>query len=138
MERAGRKVRDIQFYSAKNEGQVCVHTSFARAYAKHLEELDEVKSYEAGYALDQERFKNVSPVGIRKDYFTGGWETDFLIHYQDGRCAVRELVASPEKLHQAATVERLEFSRRYWTVFGITDWKVVLKVENADVDNGCA
>ena len=92
MERAGRKVRDIQFYSAKNEGQVCVHTSFARAYAKHLEKLDEVKSYEAGYALDQERFKNVSPVSIRKDYFTGGWETDFPIHYQDGRCAVRELV----------------------------------------------
>ena len=138
MERAGKKKRDIQFYSGKNEKMVCVHTDFARQYAKRLEELNDVMSYEAGCVLDRERFKNVSPVGIRVEYFKGDWETDFLIHYQDGRCAVRELVASPEKLQQAATVERLEFSRRYWTVFGITDWKVVLKVENADVDNGCA
>ena len=48
MERAGRKTRDIQFYSEKNSRMVCLHSSAERDYAKYLEKQPWVESYEAG------------------------------------------------------------------------------------------
>ena len=36
MERAGKKTRDIQFFSEKNGGMVCLHSPAARDYAKYL------------------------------------------------------------------------------------------------------
>ena len=39
MERAGKKTRDIQFFSEKNGGMVCLHSPTARDYAKYLEKL---------------------------------------------------------------------------------------------------
>lgn len=125
MEKAGVKTRDIQFFSHKNNQMVCVHSRWARDYAKYLEEQAWVERYEAGVPLELERFSHVNPVGIRAGYFEQQWESDFLLHYPDGRCGIRELAVA-EDLSKQAALERLEFSRRYWSILDITDWKIVL------------
>ena len=125
MERAGKKTRDIQFYSEKNGGMVCLHSPAARDYAKYLESQSWVESYEAGAPLSEELYCHVSSVGIRGLYFQTSWESDFLLHFADGRRGIRELVRE-DALKKASTVERLEFSRRYWAATNIDEWKVVL------------
>ena len=82
-------------------------------------------SYEAGTHLSEDLYCHVSPVGIRGLYFKTSWESDFLLHYADGRRGIRELVRAA-MLQKASTVERLEFSRRYWAATDIDEWKVVL------------
>lgn len=69
MERAGRKTRDIQFFSEKNGRMVCLHSPAARDYAKYLEKQSWVESYEAGVPLSEELYCHISPVGIRGLYF---------------------------------------------------------------------
>lgn len=125
MERAGKKTRDIQFFSEKNGRMVCLHSPTARDYAKYLEQQPWVASYEAGPPLSEELYCHVSPVGIRGLYFKTSWVSDFLLHFADGRRGIRELVRA-DALQKASTVERLEFSRRYWAVTDIDEWKVVL------------
>ena len=118
MERAGKKTRDIQFFSKKNGGMVCLHSPAARDYAKYLEGQPWIESYEAGAPLSEE-------LGIRSLYFKTPWVSDFLLHYADGRRGVRELVRE-DTLQKASTIERLEFSRRYWAATDVDEWKVVL------------
>ena len=125
MERAGKKTRDIQFFSKKNGAMVCLHSPAARDYAKYLEEQPWVVSYEAGAPLSEDLYCHISPVGIRGLYFKTSWESDFLLHFADGRRGIRELVRE-DTLQKASTAERLEFSRRYWTATDIDEWKVVL------------
>lgn len=125
MERCGQKTRDIQFFSAKNNRMVCVHTKQARDYAKWLEEQAWVESYETGFPLDTSRLVHVLPVDIRPDYLKAAWASDFLIHYADGRKGIRELVDA-DSLKKRAVVERLELSRRYWAATDIEDWKIVV------------
>ena len=125
MERAGKKTRDIQFYSEKNGKIVCLHAPTARDYAKYLESQSWVESYEAGAPLSEDLYCHVSSVGIRDLYFKTGWESDFLLHFADGRRGIRELVRE-DALRKASAVERLEFSRRYWAATDIDEWKVVL------------
>lgn len=125
MEKAGVKTRDIQFYSTKNGQMVCVHSRWARDYAKYLEEQAWVEGYEAGVPLELERFSHVNPVDIRPEYFQAAWGSDFLIHCADGRTGIRELVLA-DNLKKRSTLEKLELSRRYWSVLDITDWKIVL------------
>ena len=125
MERAGKKTRDIQFYSEKNGRMVCLHSPAARDYAKYLEEQSWVESYDAGAPLSEELYCHVSPVGIRGLYFKTSWASDFLLHFADGRRGIRELVRA-DMLQKASTAERLEFSRRYWASTDIDEWKVVL------------
>ena len=125
MERAGKKTRDIQFFSKKNGAMVCLHSPAARDYAKFLEEQPWVGNYEAGVPLSEELYCHVSPVGIRNLYFKTPWVSDFLLHYADGRRGIRELVRA-DMLQKASTAERLEFSRRYWASTDIDEWKVVL------------
>lgn len=96
-----------------------------RLYAKSLEEQENVKSYEAGVLLDMGRYVHISPVDIRRDYFKERWTSDFLLEYADGRKGIRELVFS-SNLKKRAVIERLEFSRRYWKVLNIEDWKAVV------------
>lgn len=125
MEKAKAKYRDISFFSEKNQTMVCVHSRRAREYANVLEQDPEVVSYQAGIPLELEQYQYVAPVDIRKEYFDTEWATDFLLRYSDGSAGVRELVIKDE-LAKRAAVEKLEFSRRYWTAQIIRDWKLVV------------
>lgn len=71
-----------------------------------------------------QRYQYVSPVDIRKEYFSVQWSSDFLLHYADGRTAVREIV-SPQDFGRRAVLEKLEFSRRYWKPLDV-DWKLLI------------
>lgn len=130
MERPGRKTRDIRFFSEKNDEIVCLHSQWARDYARGLEQETWIQSYEANVPLDQTRFVHVARVDIRSEYFDGGWTTDFLLYLPDGRKEVREL-ASREQLTKRAYLERLELSRRYWTALDVDAWKVVITDDTA-------
>ena len=125
MDKAGMKTRDIRFFSSKNNQVICIHSKWARDYAKYLEQQPWVQSYPAVVPLEPDYLPHVSPVDIRSLYFRSEWATDFLIRFVDGRKGVRELVHR-EDLTKRAMVERLELSRRYWAVRDIDEWKVVL------------
>lgn len=124
VEKAGKKTRDIKFYSQKNNELVVVHSKEARAYTKYLESMENVISYVAGKIIDLTRLQMVSKVDIRGDYFKQQWESDFYIVFDDGTIAVREL-AGKDTLEKRADIEKLELSRRYWNNVGVTDWKIV-------------
>ena len=115
MDKSGGKRRDITFRSEKNGKVMCVHSREAREYARILESDDMVVSYEACQSLDKERYQFVSPIDIRKDYFDVEWATDFVLHFADGSIGIRE-VAIEAMLAKRANIEKLEFSRRYWSV----------------------
>ena len=125
MDKPGKKVRDIRFYSEKNEKIMIVHSEGARAYSKYLEDREEVESYEVGKLLDEGRVKMVSRVDIRGEYISQEWTSDFVIKYQDGITGVREIIR-PSDLEKRAEVEKLELSRRYWAMLGVANWKVVV------------
>ena len=125
MDKARSKCRDISFCSEKNQKVVCVHSAMAREYARVLEQNPEVVSYEACYALDQERYQYVDPVDIRKDYFKVEWTTDFVVYFSDGRMGIREIVTE-SMLEKRANMEKLEFSRRYWAATEAAEWKVII------------
>ncbi len=125
MDRAGKRVRDIKFFSNKNKSLTLVHSEEARAYAKYLEERPEVASYEACRALDPNRLNGLQKTGIRGEYFTQQWTSDFYIRYTDGTYAVREIVRA-DALTKKAEIEKLELSRRYWASLGIGNWKIVI------------
>ena len=55
MERLGERTRDIRFYSNKNGDIVCLHSKWARNYARWLEEQAWVQSYQVGCPLDAGR-----------------------------------------------------------------------------------
>ena len=124
MEKAGKQGRDIRFRSEKNKMVMVVHSEAARAYSKYLEENEEVVFYEACRVLDAGRLKSVPRTDIRGAYLDQTWMTDFYIKFQDGTVGVRELVRGSD-LNKRAEVEKLELSRRYWLLMGVSDWKVV-------------
>ena len=124
MERLGERTRDIRCYSPKNNEIVCLHSKWARNYAKWLEGAAWVQSYQVGCPLDADIMGRISRAGIRPDYLQAGWATDFVIRYADGHKGVRELIRW-EQLKKKAYVERLELSRRYWAVTD-TEWIVVI------------
>lgn len=125
MNKAKAKYRDIHFRSEKNGRVMCVHSAAERAYAKELEEDEQVLSYETGVALDPERYTYVNPLDIRKDYFKVEWASDFVVHFENGTVGVRELI-QVEGLTKRAEMEKLEFSRRYWSLENVASWKVVI------------
>lgn len=124
MERAGERTRNIRFYSPKNNEIVCLHSKWARDYARWLETQPWISSYEAGLPLDTDIIARISRAGIRADYLQTEWTTDFVLRYADGRKGVRELIQR-QQLKRKAYVERLELSRRYWTTTD-TEWMVVI------------
>ncbi len=125
MDRAGKRVRDIKFYSNKNGALTLVHSEEARAYTKYLEERPEVASYEACKALDLNRLNGLQKTDIRGEYFTQQWTSDFYISFADGTAAVREIVRA-DALTKRAEIEKLELSRRYWAALGVANWKIVI------------
>lgn len=92
MERSDVRTRDIRFYSPKNNEIVCLHSKWARDYAKWLEEQPWVQSYEASRPLDADIIGRISRAGIRTDYLQTGWATDFVLRYADGHKGVREII----------------------------------------------
>ena len=131
MDKVGKKCRDISFRSEKNQKLVCVHSREAREYARILESDNMVVSYEACQSWDRERYQFVSPLDIRKDYFDVEWATDFVIYYADGSMGIREIVTET-MLAKRANIEKLEFSRRYWSGSeSVRDWKIVLMEKGA-------
>lgn len=128
MEKAGVRTRDIKFFSEKNQAMVCVHSRKARDFAKWLERQPWVKGYETCVPLALDKLPHVNPVGIRKDYLTTAWTTDFVIHTADGQTAIREFVDARDFSKKSA-MEKLELSRRYWAVLDIADWKLVISGE---------
>jgi len=136
MDKLGKKRRDISFRSIKNQKVVCVHSREAREYARILESDSEIVSYEACFKLDRERYQFVSTVDVRKDYFDVEWATDFVLHFADGSIGIREIVTEA-MLSKRANVEKLEFSRRYWSSSeSVRDWKIVLMERRADTGKG--
>lgn len=132
MDKAGGKRRDISFRSEKNGKVVCVHSREAREYARILEQEAEVASYEACQELDMERYQFVSPIDIRKDYFDVEWATDFVLHFADGNIGIRE-IATEAMLSKRANIEKLEFSRRYWSVSEfVRDWKIIIMTKKGE------
>ncbi|WP_097006947.1 hypothetical protein [Lacrimispora amygdalina] len=125
MDKAGGKRRDINFRSNKNQMVVCVHSREAREYAKILEHEKNVVSYEACWELEKERYQYVNTLDIRKDYFDTVWASDFVLHFVDGSIGIREIVTET-MLSKRANIEKLEFSRRYWSTSNATDWKIVI------------
>ena len=107
MGKAGIKPRDIRFFSGKNNQIICIHSKWARDYAKHLEQQPWVQSYQAVVPLEPDYMQYVSPVDIRSLYFQSEWATDFLIMFADGRKGVREL-AHRADLAKRAMVEGVE------------------------------
>ena len=125
MERSQTKQRSIRFFSEKNSVMLTVHSREAREYAGRLETREDVGSYETGAALDLKKFQYIDPVDIRKEYLGGEWFSDFLLHFEDGSLSVRELVRKDD-LTKRAVMERLELSRRYWALFDVRDWKLIV------------
>ena len=122
MEKLNQKRRDIKFFSEKNKTVICVHSKEARNYTKYLEDQTWVESYEVDIPLELERFPHINPIDIRSEYLKQEWITDFLLHYVDGRTAVREMI-SERHFEKRSIIERLELSRRYWQAMDISDWK---------------
>ena len=56
------------------------------------------------------------------------YTTDFVIHFADGKAAVREAVFRSH-LSRPSVAERLELSRRYWHQQGIDDWGIIIDKE---------
>lgn len=125
MNKAGGKCRDIIFKSNKNQKVMCVHSREAREYAKVIEEDPRVLTYEINIQLDMKKYVYVNPIDIRKEYFEISWTTDFLLHYVDGSVGIREMVIK-SKLSKRSEIEKLEFSRRYWSASDVLDWKIVI------------
>ena len=124
MEKPGRKVRDIKFYSEKNKAMQVVHNAEARTYAKYLEAQEDVAAYEVGKPLDEGRLQSIPRIDIRGDYFNQPWASDFYLRHRDGTVGVREIIRTAD-LDKRAEVEKLELSRRYWAALGVADWKAV-------------
>lgn len=125
MNKTGGKCRDIIFKSNKNQKVMCVHSREAREYAKVIEEDPRVLTYEINVQLDMKKYVYVNPIDIRKEYFEISWTTDFLLHYVDGSVGIREMVIK-SKLSKRSEIEKLEFSRRYWSASDVLDWKIVI------------
>lgn len=126
MDKMGKKTRDINFYSKKNQKLICVHNQESREYAKILEDDPKVISYEACYKLDKERYQFVNPLDVRKDYFEVEWTSDFVLTFEDCSIGVREVIKE-YMLSKRASIEKLEFSRRYWAASETAkNWKIVI------------
>ncbi len=127
------KGRSISFYSGKNENMIIAYSQEVRDYAGLLENNSDIRSYEVYAPLSEDLYKNINPIDIRKAYFEEKWTSDFLLHYMDDTLGVRELVWK-EGLNKRSVIEQIEFSRRYWSLKNIKDWKlVILERRKSDV-----
>ena len=125
MRKEGKKLRDIKFFSKKNDKMIVLHSEAELAYAQKLEDDFDIASYEYGKALEKAILGRIPHIEIRKEYFEDAMLTDFYIISRTGAISIREMTTT-NALAKLAEVEKLELSRRYWQFLGITDWKVVI------------
>jgi len=126
MRKQGGKLREIRFYSDKNERIIIVHSQEELSYAKRLEEDPSIAKYIYGKAIDSVKLKTIKKVDIRGAYLKENWETSFYVMRRDTSVFVRELIR-PSDLTKLSEIEKLELSRRYWKLCGVSNWKVVME-----------
>lgn len=125
MEAVNTRVREIRFFSTKNNRILIVHTESAKKYADSLENNADVISYEVCKKLDADNYLHIPKVGIKATIFQKEWTTDFLIKMKSGEMTARELCYKQDFL-KTMNIQKMEFSRRYWEAQGINDWKIIL------------
>ena len=79
MDKAGMKTRDIRFFSGKNNQIICIHSKWARDYAKHLEQQPWVQSYQAVVPLEPDYMQYVSPSISARSIFKVNGQPIFLL-----------------------------------------------------------
>jgi len=129
MEKKKKKNRIIKFLSKKNNCMIVVHNREAKKYAKMLEDNPEVTKYESLIELDTHQYEHINSIDIRKEYFETEWLSDFLVYYENGEKEIRELIRY-DALFKQATVEKLEFSHRYWSNTTVSNWKIIILKES--------
>ena len=120
--------REIKFSSPKNNRLLVVNSEAAMSVASNLESDSNVVSYQPNWPLENDALNRISHVDIRASYFQKVWTTDFRLILRGGVPAVRELVTL-NNLSVRAYLERLELSRRYWELLGVTNWKIIVVEE---------
>ena len=120
--------REIKFSSPKNNRLLVVNSEAAMSVASKLESDSNVVSYQPNWPLENDALSRISHVDIRASYFQKVWTTDFRLILRGGVPAVRELVTL-NNLSVRAYLERLELSRRYWELLGVTNWKIIVVEE---------
>ena len=120
--------REIKFSSPKNNRLLVVNSEAAMSVASKLESDSHVVSYQPNWPLENDALNRISHVDIRASYFQKVWTTDFRLILRGGVPAVRELVTL-NNLSVRAYLERLELSRRYWELLGVTNWKIIVVEE---------
>lgn len=120
--------REIKFSSPKNSRLLVVNSEAAMSIASKLESDSNVVSYQPNWPLENDALNRISHVDIRASYFQKAWTTDFRLILRGGVPAVREL-ATLNNLSLRAYLERLELSRRYWELVGVTNWKIIVVEE---------
>lgn len=79
--------------------------------------------------LHRELYMYAKRMGIRGTYFEVPWYSDFLTHFANGQKGIHDLVLSSD-LQKKSEVEKLEFSRMYWSATDMDEWKIVLLKED--------
>ena len=120
--------REIKFSSPKNNRLLVVNSEAAMSVASKLESDSNVVSYQPNWPLENDALNRISHVDIRASYFQKVWTTDYRLILRGGVPAVRELVTL-NNLSVRAYLERLELSRRYWELLGVTNWKIIVVEE---------
>ena len=94
---------------------------FAPCSVIRVDKDKEVKSFEVNVILEG-----------NDTVVKGGWNppekytSDFLICFQNGNKAIREAVFR-KQLDKPSMIEKLEYSRRYWSAHGIDDWGIIVE-----------
>ena len=125
MKKKDDKVRNITFYSTKNKRIVTVHSEMAKGFAEYLEKDEKVLSYETDVTLSNLSL-TINTNGFRKSMIKGEWVSDFMVLEQNQLPKIIEIVSEEQLEKKRVCSERLELSRRYWSVAGISGWKVVI------------
>lgn len=120
--------REIKFSSQKNSRLLVVNSEAAMSIASELESNSSVISYQPNWPLEGDVLSRISHVDIRASYFQKAWTTDFRLILTGGVPAIRE-IATLNDLSYRASLEKLELSRRYWELVGVTNWKIIIAEE---------
>ncbi len=101
----------------------CLYDKVQLAVARMLNADPSIVQIECNIPLSLDEIPN-DDLNLPSETYT----TDFVIHFTDGKIAVREAVFRSH-LSRPSVAERLELSRRYWQQQGIDDWGIIIDKE---------